>query len=52
MNNNTGLPAEGITATFFNQREYQIQRKNHFSIQFNSDFIPKGLELLVVSFHI
>ena len=48
--NNSGLPKEGITATYFNKREYQIQRKNHFSIQFNEDFVDKGLELLVVSF--
>ena len=47
--NNSGLPRD-ITATYFNKREYQIQRKNHFSIQFNEDFVDKGLELLVVSF--
>ena len=44
-----GLP-ETITATHFNERKYQIQRKNHFSIQFNSTFIESGLEFLVVSF--
>lgn len=46
---NNGLP-EPIVATYFNRREYQIQRKNHFSIVFNKDFVDKGLELLVVSF--
>ena len=46
---NNGLP-EQITATYFNERKYQVQRKNHFSITFNKDFIDEGLELLVVSF--
>ena len=43
------LPAE-ITATRFNQREYQIQRKNHFEITFDSSMVNSGLSFLVTSF--
>ena len=32
------LPSD-ITATRFNQREFQIQRKNHFRVEFNSNFV-------------
>ena len=39
-----------ITATRFNQREYQIQRKNHFEITFDSSFVNSGLSFLVTSF--
>ena len=35
------LPTE-ITATRFNQREYQIQRKNHFEITFDSSMVNSG----------
>lgn len=49
MNNSMGLPND-ITATRFNEREYQVQRKNHFTIKFNSNFVPDGIEYLVVNF--
>ena len=43
------LPAE-ITATRFNQREFQIQRQNHFEITFDSSMVNSGLSFLVTSF--
>ena len=43
------LPSD-ITATRFNQREFQIQRKNHFRVEFNSNFVNEGLSFLVTSF--
>ena len=43
------LPTE-ITATRFNQREFQIQRKNHFEITFDSSMVNSGLSFLVTSF--
>ena len=43
------LPSD-ITATRFNQREFQIQRKNHFEVTFNSSFVDSGLYFLVTSF--
>lgn len=43
------LPSD-ITATRFNQREFQIQRKNHFEVTFNSSFVDSGLSFLVTSF--
>ena len=39
-----------ITATRFNLRQYQIQRKNHFEVTFNGDYIDSGLSFLVTSF--
>lgn len=49
QNNYTGLPDE-ILASRFNKREYQIQRKNHFTVQFDSNFVDSNLEFFVVSF--
>ena len=43
------LPTE-ITATRFNQREYQIQRKIHSEITFDSSMVNSGLSFLVTSF--
>lgn len=39
-----------LTATHFNTREYQVQRKNHFEVQFNSQFVDKEMTFLVLSF--
>jgi hypothetical protein len=39
-----------LTATRFNQREFQLQRKNHFEVQFHSDFIDPDLRFMLVSF--
>ena len=44
----TKLPE--LTATRFNQREYQLQRKNHFEVFFGGNFIDKDLKFMVVSF--
>ena len=43
------LPTD-ITATRFNQREFQIQRKNHFTVEFEGGFVQKGISFLVTSF--
>lgn len=47
--------AERLTATFFNTKEYQLQRKNHFEVQFQTneanDFtLDTKMKFLVVSF--
>ena len=39
-----------ITATRFNQREFQIQRKNHYEIMFDTTMVNSGLSFLVTSF--
>ena len=44
-----------LTAEFFNNKDYQLQRKNHFEISFaeNSQgqkFIDEGLKFMLVSF--
>lgn len=39
-----------ITATRFNLKEYQIQRKNHFEVTFDGTYINPGLSFLVTSF--
>lgn len=39
-----------LGATHFNTRDYQIQRKNHFEIQFDSSVIDDNISLVVVSF--
>lgn len=39
-----------LTATRFNQREFQLQKKNHFSVQFESDFVDPELRFMLVSF--
>jgi len=44
-----GLPID-ITATRFNQREYQIQRKNHFEVTFDTKVIDSGISFLLTSF--
>ena len=38
-----------ITATRFNQRDFQIQRKNHFEIEFDNTFIDSNLKFFVSS---
>lgn len=43
------LPTD-ITATRFNQREFQIQRKNHYEIVFDNTMVDSGISLLVTSF--
>ena len=48
-NSNTVKP-EKLTATFFNKKEFQTQRKNHFEVVFNGDFIDSNMKFLVVSF--
>jgi hypothetical protein len=39
-----------LTATRFNTRQFQLQRKNHFEVQFDSDFIDPDLRFMLVSF--
>lgn len=39
-----------IKATYFNEREYQIQGRNHFEIQFDKTIWNDDLTLLVKSF--
>lgn len=44
-----------LTAVHFNTKEFQLQRKNHFDIQFDSNyagqtFIDKNLKFMLVSF--
>lgn len=39
-----------IDATYFNEREYQIQGKNHFEVQFDNTVWSEDLTLLVKSF--
>lgn len=44
-----------LTAVHFNTKEFQLQRKNHFDIQFGSnyageEFIDKKLKFMLVSF--
>lgn len=41
---------ENITATRFNLRKYQVQRKNHFEVKFNGEYIDEDLSFLVTSF--
>lgn len=48
--NSSGIVPERLTATFFNEKEYQIQRKNHFEVVFNGDFIDSDMKFLVLSF--
>jgi hypothetical protein len=43
------LPTD-ITATRFNQRLYQVQRKNHFEVTFDGTMVDPGLSLMVTSF--
>lgn len=39
-----------LTATRFNTKKFQLQRKNHFEVQFDSDFIDSELRFMLVSF--
>lgn len=45
------LPTD-ITATRFNTREFQIQRKNHYEVTFDGSYVDPKLSLLVTSFRL
>lgn len=40
-----------LTATHFNEKEFQLQRKNHFEVSFKrNEFIDENLKFMLVSF--
>jgi hypothetical protein len=48
---NPNVSTMTLTATRFNNREYQLQRKNHFDVTFQeNDFINSDLKFMLVNF--
>ena len=50
LEKNTANPREGLTATQFNTKKFQLQRKNHFEVQFDNDLFDNEFRFMLVSF--